>query len=564
MKKVYSLLTAVFMAAAVFAQAPQKMTYQAVIRNTGNALVTNTTVGMRISILQGSVTGSSVYTELQFPSSNTNGLVTFEIGGGAVVSGSFSSINWANGPYFIKTETDPLGGTAYSITGTSQLLSVPYALHAATAGNIPTNVSSFTNDSGYLTAEVDGSVTNEIQTLSLSGSSLSISGGNSVTLPAEVDGSVTNEIQTLSLSGSSLSISGGNSVTLPASGGGGTLDAAYDFGGSGLGRFITADAGEVSITTNSPSGIALRAENTNTGVAIISNVTNASNTFSAIQASTNSSSATTSAIIGNSSGAAWGISGQVQSSATAQAAVYGSNLRTTGGHGVMGIGFNGAVGQTNYSSGYGVYAENFDAIAPLGNGVGVGGRGYYGVFGEDRYSGSIAGAYGVYSNGNFGATGTKTFNIDHPKDPENKFLRHFSMESDEVLNVYRGTIVFDANGEATVTLPGYFSDINRNVSYQLTPVGAYMPLFVKEKVDGANKFVIGGGIAGKEVSWAVYAERNDLYMQKHPEQRSTEVEKRDGQKGKYLIPSLYGAGEDKAMFGNKPAAVGQSEMKIQE
>ncbi|MFL5752248.1 MAG: hypothetical protein ACJ76F_02485, partial [Bacteroidia bacterium] len=453
MKKIYLIMTAVLMTASVFAQAPQKMTYQSVIRNSGNMLVTNTTVGMRISILQGSSSGASVYTELQFPTSNANGLVTTEIGNGAVVTGTFSAINWANGPYFIKTETDPTGGIAYTITGTSQLLSVPYALHAATAGNVPTNVSSFINDSGYLTAEVDGSTTNEIQNLSLSGSSLSISGGNSVTLPAEVDGSITNEIQTLSLSGSSLSISGGNSVTLPAGGGGGTLDAAYDFGGSGAGRSITADAGEVAITTNSPSGIALRADNTNTGVGLISNVTNASNTFSAVQASTNSSSSTTSAILGNSSGAAWGISGQVQSGATAQAAVYGSNLRTSGGHGVMGIGFNGVVGQTNYSSGYAVYAENFDAVAPLGNGVGVGGKGYYGVFGEDRYAGSIAGAYGVYSNGNFGATGTKSFNIDHPKDPQNKFLRHFSMESDEVLNVYRGTIVFDANGEALVTLP---------------------------------------------------------------------------------------------------------------
>jgi hypothetical protein len=562
MKKIYLIMTAVLMTAFVFAQAPQKMTYQSVIRNSGNTLVTNTTVGMRISILQGSSGGASVYTELQFPTSNANGLVTTEIGNGAVVTGTFAAINWANGPYFIKTETDPTGGIAYTITGTSQLLSVPYALHAATAGNVPTNVSSFTNDSGYLTAEVDGSTTNEIQTLSLSGSSLSISGGNSVTLPAEVDGSTTNEIQTLSLSGSSLSISGGNSVTLPAGSGGGTLDAAYDFGGSGTGRFITADAGEVSITTNSPSGIALRADNTNTGVGLISNVTNASNTFSAVQASTNSSSSTTSAILGNSSGAAWGISGQVQSSATAQAAVYGSNLRTAGGHGVMGIGYNGVVGQTNYSSGYAVYAENFDAIAPLGDGVGVGGKGYYGVFGEDRYAGSIAGAYGVYSNGNFGATGTKSFNIDHPKDPENKFLRHFSIESDEVLNVYRGTIVFDANGEALVTLPDYFNEINRNVSYQLTPIGAYMPLFVKEKVNSTNTFIIAGGIANKEVSWAVYAERNDLYLQKNPDQRNTEVEKREGQKGKYLMPTLYGAGEDKAIFGNKPAVVEQMPLSI--
>lgn len=117
-----------------FAQAPQKMSYQAVIRNNSNALITSTAVGMQISILQGSATGTNVYTETQTPTSNANGLVTLEIGAGTVVSGSFATINWASGLYFIKTETDPSGGTTYSITGTSQLLSVPYALYAETSG----------------------------------------------------------------------------------------------------------------------------------------------------------------------------------------------------------------------------------------------------------------------------------------------------------------------------------------------------------------------------------------------------------------------------------------------
>ncbi|MCC6383714.1 MAG: DUF1566 domain-containing protein, partial [Bacteroidia bacterium] len=110
--------------------------YQAVIRNASNNLVVNQSVGMQISILQGSASGTAVYVETQTPSSNANGLVSIEIGAGNVVSGSFTAINWANGPYFIKTETDPAGGTTYSITGTSQLLSVPYALHAKTAESV--------------------------------------------------------------------------------------------------------------------------------------------------------------------------------------------------------------------------------------------------------------------------------------------------------------------------------------------------------------------------------------------------------------------------------------------
>ena len=135
---------------SIFAQAPQKMSYQAVIRNSSNALITSAPVGMQISVLQGSSTGTAVYVETQTPSTNANGLVSVEIGGGTVVFGNFSTINWANGPYFIKTETDPTGGTAYTITGTNELMSVPYALNAANA-----NVGGFTH---YLGEAFNGGI----------------------------------------------------------------------------------------------------------------------------------------------------------------------------------------------------------------------------------------------------------------------------------------------------------------------------------------------------------------------------------------------------------------------
>ncbi len=129
------IVTLFFSMSAVFGQAPQKMSYQAVIRNSSSVLVVSAPIGMRISILQGSSSGSSVYTETQTLSTNANGLVSLEIGTGTLVSGNFATINWANGPYFIKTETDPLGGTSYTITGTSQLSSVPYALFSAGSAN---------------------------------------------------------------------------------------------------------------------------------------------------------------------------------------------------------------------------------------------------------------------------------------------------------------------------------------------------------------------------------------------------------------------------------------------
>lgn len=141
MKKIYSLVAAIALSVNVFAQAPEKMSYQAVIRDAGNTLVTSQVVGVKISILQGSVSGTAVYVETQTPTTNINGLVSIEIGAGAVVSGAFTSIDWRVGPHFIKTETDPAGGTSYTITGTSQLISVPYALHANTADTITGTVS---------------------------------------------------------------------------------------------------------------------------------------------------------------------------------------------------------------------------------------------------------------------------------------------------------------------------------------------------------------------------------------------------------------------------------------
>jgi hypothetical protein len=117
----------------VLGQTPEKMTYQAVVRNSSDALVCNQAVGTQISILQGSATGTAIYVEIHTTTTNTNGLMTLEIGNGTVESGQMSNIDWAAGPYFLKTETDPNGGTNYTITGVSQLLSVPFALHAKTA-----------------------------------------------------------------------------------------------------------------------------------------------------------------------------------------------------------------------------------------------------------------------------------------------------------------------------------------------------------------------------------------------------------------------------------------------
>lgn len=141
MKKLITLLAILFLTAEIWAQSPANMSYQATVRNSDGELVANQQVGMKISILQGSNTGTAVYSETHNPSANDNGLVTCEIGDGSNVSGSLSGIDWGNGPYFLKIETDPEGGTNYTISGTSQLLSVPYARHAKYAANLTGGIS---------------------------------------------------------------------------------------------------------------------------------------------------------------------------------------------------------------------------------------------------------------------------------------------------------------------------------------------------------------------------------------------------------------------------------------
>ncbi len=120
----------------LFGQAPEKMSYQAVIRDLDGNLLDGAVVGMRISIRQGAPAGTVVYQETHAPTTNTNGLVSLEIGTGTVVSGTFNTIDWANGPYYIQSETDPTGGTTYTIAVTSQLMSVPYAFHASVADGL--------------------------------------------------------------------------------------------------------------------------------------------------------------------------------------------------------------------------------------------------------------------------------------------------------------------------------------------------------------------------------------------------------------------------------------------
>lgn len=208
---------------------------------------------------------------------------------------------------------------------------------------------------------------------------------------------------------------------------------------------------------------------------------------------------------------------------------------------------------------------NIDAVAvlALANSNNGGTFDYgYGLVGEAAYVGVIGqhpaggggglGSAAVVAIGNLTATGTKAFQIDHPLDPANKVLKHFSIESDEVLNVYRGSVTFNQQGEAEVTMANWFHSINSNsITYHLTPIGAPADLYIKSEIQN-GKFTIAGGRAGMKASWMVYAERNDPYLQKNPSQRTVEFDKKPNQKGKYFMPELFNQPSNMRILNPQP------------
>jgi hypothetical protein len=205
---------------------------------------------------------------------------------------------------------------------------------------------------------------------------------------------------------------------------------------------------------------------------------------------------------------------------------------------------SGAPIATIYNQPSAIYSE------ANGLGVGIGVFGYGGDVGILGYSSGGSG-FAVYGYGNTGAAGAKSFHIDHPLDPENKTLSHYSIESDEVLNMYRGTIELDANGQATIDLPNYFDAVNINPSYQLTAIGTATQPYVATEIAN-NQFTVSGA-PNTKVSWTVIAERNDptiqYFSQKYNLKENVRA-KRPHEVGRYITPEAYGQDETKAFWYN--------------
>jgi hypothetical protein len=215
-----------------------------------------------------------------------------------------------------------------------------------------------------------------------------------------------------------------------------------------------------------------------------------------------------------------------------------------GGPGVYGVGGGGIFAGFSTDGGAGV-------IAIGGNGRGAGKKGGPGivVHGGGGFEGATVGEAGAFTgdvaiSGDLNVVGTKNFKIDHPLDPENKYLYHAAIESSEVLNIYSGNVTTDANGDAAVTLPDWFEAVNRDFRYQLTVVGTFAQAIVSEKIKD-NRFTIRTNAPGVEVSWQVTGIRSDAVMLKHP--FKVEEEKPESERGYYLSPDAYSQPEERSV-----------------
>ena len=148
MKKILSFLILAFVGLSLVIAQPQKMTYQTVVRDANNELVVNQQVGVRVSILQDHINGGAAYIETHTATTNANGLFSIMVGAGTpmLLGNTLSDVDWPNHDYFLRVEIDPAGGINYSITGTQQLISVPYAFYAAGAKSVDTANYAITSD----------------------------------------------------------------------------------------------------------------------------------------------------------------------------------------------------------------------------------------------------------------------------------------------------------------------------------------------------------------------------------------------------------------------------------
>lgn len=566
MKQLLIYLMTAFAGATLFAQVPDGFSYQAVLRDNQGAVMANQSVSLRLSILDG---GSiQMYQEEHATTTSEFGLITLVVGQGSPTTGTFEAIDWQIGTYFMEVELDETGGSNFASLGSFQLLTVPFAMYANKAMDV--------NDA-------DADSVNELQMLSKSGDTVSLSNGGGFFIDEVVDADADslNEIQMLSLSDDTLRLSGGGDISLApymskweATPSG----INYHEGHVGINEAAPAERFVVKDTvTNGPLASVLVHGHVNPNtvtdwvwgqVALLGGEVSPSTTelaFRAIQgySAVNNPGGNTNysqglvgfadsayynhGVVGragflgdptpglnrgvwglaqSSTGNNRGIEGWTQGSATFESGVYGLST----GDGANNYGVQGRTTATGTGFNVGVRGSAVGTSQSNTN---------YGIYGSASNGGTNFAGYfdgNVQINGSLSKSGG-TFKIDHPLDPANQYLIHSFVESPDMLNVYNGNIRTDGNGIATVKLPSYFESANKDFKYQLTVIGVFAQAIISKKLSN-NQFVIQTDQPHVEVSWQITGVRNDPWANANRVQ--PEVEKTGKETGKYLHPELYG------------------------
>jgi hypothetical protein len=505
MKKLKIILFAAGITLGLLAsgQVPQMIDYQGMARDGAGNPIANNVISLKLSIWQGPLPGSMVYSERHTPMTNSYGLFHLMIGDGTVITGNFATINWATGDYWVQTGIDPNGGTSYVDMGMSKLATVPFAFYAANSpggggGLWQSNPPNIYFNTGWVAIGHDNPA--------------------SILHVAEQGGS--GDIILESVDMSYFRADGPNNSGLCMKEGGAEMAYLY-WNPYSQAVFMYENGDQTQSWKGNKSGFGTLDPLVKVHV-IEENSAGAWGDDLNVLYST--SQYLSPAVFGwaenNTSDVSYG--------------VFGHSYSTTSmyNEGVFGEGGGGT--QNNYGLygvGYGEAGSSY-SIAIYGDDMGAASNNYAAYFIGD-----------VHVNGNFSKTGG-SFKIDHPQDPANKYLVHSFVESPDMMNIYNGNVVTDASGLAIVELPAYFDALNIDFRYQLTVIGDFAQAIIKEEISG-NRFTIQTDKPNVKVSWQVTGVRNDAWARAN--RIEVEVDKPANEKGLYMYPELFGKSQDKAL-----------------
>ncbi len=555
------------------AQAPQSLNYQAVARDAGGNILGNQSATVRYTIHDVNAAGATLYQETQSVATNQFGLFTASIGNGTVVIGNFSTIDWSLNSKYLQVELDL--GAGYADMGTSQLLSVPYALFAASGNQGLQGIQGIQgiqgppgNDGAQGQQGIQGiqgppGSANIIGTTNYVIKFTSVTdGGNSQIYD---NGSFVGIGTTTAAGTEKFHVENTNGISvygLTPSGTSnfGAVQGEYNGTGSGsgvIGFSITGDGDGIAGIKLDGTGMGTSGMYSGSleGYGVYGNY-NGSGSGSAARFE----SATNTGVIafslgsyavraqqGNGSGFGPLGSPAVWADADTGIAVFALSAESVGVEAIsfsatQGIGVFGEADDAGINS-YGVVGIS---VADDGNGIygetdGTGGV-PWAIWGNAVSANSVAGHFDgdIEATGNVGGT-TKTFRIDHPLHPSDKFLFHSSVESPDMMNIYNGNITTDLNGNATIHLPDYFAALNKDFKYQLTCIGQFAQAIISSEIQN-NSFSIKTNHPNVKVSWQVTGVRHDPAALAHPVM--VEKDKKGFEIGKYVCPEGYGFGRE--------------------